>query len=434
VVKMKKIVKIVGMVLGIIVVLSIIFFVIDNNRVSKQLKPIFCIKNPAGVIKDGGTVEYFGLGYKVIDFHTLAGFDEIKIGNWFMKYEDFSSEMRKYEIKAEEDNTRNYSKTIDGIMIELNMPNEWHYEEIKDSEDDNFKFALNFYKSSKENNATLYFYNNMFAVCGTGLTSEKITLNNGKEANVGYYDGDKDWNFISFYELNPNVAFINNGLDSSEAKELLNIAKTININNEQSKDECYFYGKVVEVKTSYIIVEPNENEEIRKSSDKISIGLGEFNDAIYKVGMNLKITYDGTVMESYPAQIKATKIELKSAENFEILFYDKQPKSNSKAHKIVDKNETDTYNYDVYVYDGSVNIRMDGKDYSLKEALLEDKIRMEEIIKKANKDIPNAISYDDGGSIEYHYENYTIIKCHTLDGNRDVYIGSKDMTIHDLEI
>ena len=35
---------------------------------------------------------------KVIDFHTVAGFDDIKIGNWFMKYNDFKEEMQKYEI------------------------------------------------------------------------------------------------------------------------------------------------------------------------------------------------------------------------------------------------------------------------------------------------------------------------------------------------
>ena len=57
---------------------------------------------------------------------------------------------------------------------------------------------------------------------------------------------------------------------------------------------------------------------------------------------------------------------------------------------------------------------------------------MEEIIQKANKDLPNAASYDDGGSKEYHYENYTIIKCNTLNGNRDVYIGTKDMTLNDV--
>ena len=204
------------------------------------------------------------------------------------------------------------------------------------------------------------------------------------------------------------------------------------------ENEYSFFGKVIESNEKRIIVEPNENEKIRESGDKVSIGLGEYNDALYMVGTNVKITYEGTVMTTYPLQVKATKIELKSAENFEILFYDKQPQSDIKAHKIVDKNETDKYNYDVYMYAGSVNIRIDGKDYSLKEALLENKITMEEIIAKANKDLnENNITgdmYQDGGSMIYKYDNYAIIKCHTLDGNRDVYIGSKDMNINDLGI
>ncbi len=209
-------------------------------------------------------------------------------------------------------------------------------------------------------------------------------------------------------------------------------------NDTVSHDEHSFFGKVIESNEKKIIVEPNENEEIRKSSDKISVELRENNDEIYIIGTNVKITYDGTIMESYPAQVKATKIEVKSAENFEILFYDKQPQSDIKAHKIIDKNETDKYNYDVYMYDGSVNIRIDGKDYSLKEALLENKITMEEIIAKANQDEKDgkikADMYKDGGSVEYHYENYTIIKCHTVDGNRDVYIGNKNLTLNDLNI
>ena len=76
------------------------------------------------------------------------------------------------------------------------------------------------------------------------------------------------------------------------------------------KEEYSFFGKVIESTSKYIIVEPNENEEIRKSADKISIGLGEYNDALYEIGTNVKITYDGTIMESYPAQVNATKIEL----------------------------------------------------------------------------------------------------------------------------
>ena len=301
---MKKWLKVIGIILGIIVILGIVFFVIDYNRVQKQEKPIFCIQNPAGVISDGGTIEYFGLGYKVIDFHTLAGFDDIKIGNWFMDYNDFQDEIKEYEERFEE---------------------------------------------------------------------------------------------------------------------------------EMRKEEYSFFGTVIESTSKYIIVEPNENENIRKSADKISIGLGEYNDALYEIGTNVKITYDGTVMESYPAQINATKIELKSADNFEIIFKERQPiDSYNRIYAILDKSETDKYNYTIYAYEGSVNIIIDGQEYTLREALLENKITMEEIIAKANRDFPDAISYDDGGSIEYHYENYTIIKYHTIDGNRDVYIGTKDMTINDL--
>lgn len=301
---MKKWLKVIGIVLGIIVILGIVFFVIDYNKVQKQEKPIFCIQNPAGMITDGGTIEYFGLGYKIIDFHTLAGYDDIKIGTWFMEYNDFEEEMKEYEERFEE---------------------------------------------------------------------------------------------------------------------------------EMGKEEYSFFGKVIESTSKYIIVEPNENEEIRKSADKISIGLGKNNDALYEIGTNVKITYDGIVMESYPAQINAIKIELKSADNFEIIFKERQQTdSYNRIYAILDKSETNKYNYTIYAYEGSVNIVIDEQEYTLREALLENKITMEEIIAKANKDFPDAISYDDGGSIEYHYENYTIIKLHTLDGNRDVYIGTKNMTINDL--
>ena len=100
---MKKGLKILFIIIGIIIVLGIVFFVVDYNRVQKQEKPIFCIQNPAGIINDGGTIEFFGLGYKVIDFHTLAGYDDIKIGSWFIDYNDFEEEMKEYEERFEEE-------------------------------------------------------------------------------------------------------------------------------------------------------------------------------------------------------------------------------------------------------------------------------------------------------------------------------------------
>ena len=115
---MKKLLKVIGIVLGIIVVLGMVFFIVDYNRVQKQEKPIFCIQNPAGIISDGGTIEYFGLGYKVIDFHTLAGYDDIKIGSWFMDYNDFEEEMKEYEKEFEEELNKNKEYAINLFELE----------------------------------------------------------------------------------------------------------------------------------------------------------------------------------------------------------------------------------------------------------------------------------------------------------------------------
>ena len=95
-IEMKKVLKIVLIIIGVILILGLIFFGVDYYRVKNQEKPIFCIENPAGEASDGGTKEYWGLGYKVIDFNMLNGYDEIKIGSWFMKYEDFENEYNKY--------------------------------------------------------------------------------------------------------------------------------------------------------------------------------------------------------------------------------------------------------------------------------------------------------------------------------------------------
>ena len=121
---MKRGLKILFIIVGIVVILGIIFFAVDYNRVQKQEKPIFCIQNPAGVIRDGGTIEYFGLGYKVIDFHTLAGFDYIKIGTWLMDYNDFEKEMKEYEKKFEEElqkDNRNQESNINNKVTTIDI-------------------------------------------------------------------------------------------------------------------------------------------------------------------------------------------------------------------------------------------------------------------------------------------------------------------------
>lgn len=92
------------------------------------------------------------------------------------------------------------------------------------------------------------------------------------------------------------------------------------INNEAVlyraiQDVSYsFLATVVESTQNYIIVEPEEGSQERKSADKISIGLAPKGDAVYLVGSKVKITYNGMIRETYPAKINAINIEVKSAD------------------------------------------------------------------------------------------------------------------------
>ena len=136
----------------------------------------------------------------------------------------------KIEIIENKKTSQNYSKTIDNVTLEMNIPYEWKYEELsQDDNNDFYKYALKLYKSQDSKNAILYFYNSFFGVCGTLRTSKNITLDNGVQAVVGYYGGSAEWSDISFYELNPNIAIINYELESDEAEEVLDFVKTINI-------------------------------------------------------------------------------------------------------------------------------------------------------------------------------------------------------------
>ena len=73
----------------ILVCIGIIFMsvlITDICRLEQNLEPIFCIQ--MGAYSDGGTKEYLGLGYKIIDYNKIDGYDGYKIGTWFMAYDN----------------------------------------------------------------------------------------------------------------------------------------------------------------------------------------------------------------------------------------------------------------------------------------------------------------------------------------------------------
>ncbi len=91
---------------------------------------------------------------------------------------------------------------------------------------------------------------------------------------------------------------------------LLSIGMMACDNNEKDNDEVEiaFSGTIIEINDNNAVVEPFEGELILKSSDKINIDLN-LSDVVFEVGDSIKVYYDGTIMESYPAQVNVLGLE-----------------------------------------------------------------------------------------------------------------------------
>ena len=89
-----------------LIITWLILFSIDYTLTKNQKLPIFCTKL-FGLFsyQDGGTIEYIGLGYKVIDFHKIVGgysgwgevykLEEKYICPWFVSYEEAFSQIEQ---------------------------------------------------------------------------------------------------------------------------------------------------------------------------------------------------------------------------------------------------------------------------------------------------------------------------------------------------
>ena len=89
-------------------------------------------------------------------------------------------------------------------------------------------------------------------------------------------------------------------------------------------------------------------------------------------------------------------------------------------------------NYSVYSFGGNTKIEINGEKLNLRDAILNNKISIDDIIRKCADDEINkrveTSEYSDGGTTIYKYKDYWIVKCYTLDGNRDIFIGMPNMS------
>lgn len=81
------------------------------------------------------------------------------------------------------------------------------------------------------------------------------------------------------------------------------------LNKKDLIDTVQFKAKIVDVSEKTILVDVLETTEGFVEGSPVSVHLPEINNYLEK-GHEVNITFNGVVMESYPPQINATKVEV----------------------------------------------------------------------------------------------------------------------------
>jgi len=206
-----------------------------------------------------------------------------------------------------------------------------------------------------------------------------------------------------------------------------------------------FVGTVLEEDTYYMIVEPNIDEEEYEISKRIRVEfINDHIDYLYGIGRKVVITYIPPLAGG--STITTDDIRHDGFEEFELSVQYRQDSIPARFAEIqyaglltlaannreFDENASD---YNLYYYGlNDVYVTVDGDTLPLKEALSYGKVTIDGIVADCNRRAAigeiEEYRYKDGGSVVFDFGDYKIIKYHSLDGNRDVYIGDSNMDIN----
>ena len=122
-------------------------------------------------------------------------------------YEDLPSEVLTQLtelgwINTEEGNTKlseNISIQKESCNLSIDIPEGWTYKETTDI-NNKTGFSVDIYKESSPANLITISCQEMFAVCGTGLMTQDVTIGEYK-AHKGIYDDNPAWDYIVFNDM-----------------------------------------------------------------------------------------------------------------------------------------------------------------------------------------------------------------------------------------
>lgn len=200
-----------------------------------------------------------------------------------------------------------------------------------------------------------------------------------------------------------------------------------NVITSQEEETQSFFATVAVVEENSIEVIPYLNTEVSKVAEKITINFDDSSDIVYNIDDNLKITVFGSVTSNVIENDAVKEIDIKSADS---IILDYNIESNTNLTPLLERN--DNLKYGAYTYSGTFSITLDNYSMDLQVALQRNKIKVNELVDKAENDVKEGIASKDSSNeniVIYDYENYRIIKNDVTDDTYDIYLGPKTMTI-----
>lgn len=99
----------------VIVILMSTMIIADFNDVLHGQSPVFCLKR--NTYDDGGTIEYIGLGYKIIDYNATYGREDIVVGSFFKRYDPQINESKLDKEPENKNKIYNFEGIVEGLEI-----------------------------------------------------------------------------------------------------------------------------------------------------------------------------------------------------------------------------------------------------------------------------------------------------------------------------
>lgn len=124
------------------------------------------------------------------------------------------------------------------------------------------------------------------------------------------------------------------------------------LSQDDTNQNPYFNATVLEVYENSVLVEPFKDEEIRENSDKISVNIEVISTnpvPKLKKGMEIRVVYNGVILESYPASLGGVFAIYELDKNGEVIF-----KSGDEVKYIFDPIEI-CYSNEMYSYVADVD-------------------------------------------------------------------------------